>query len=275
MSSLESTSVRLLKPADLSAATDLSTLAGWNQTPEDWQMLLELEPEGCFGTEIEGRIVATTTLLCHGRRLAWVGMVLTHPQFRRRGLARQLIACALERARSLGIQTVKLDATEKGRPLYESFGFRVEQAVERWVQQGRTVTESESANALPSRFVRTIDMEACGYDRTKLLGSLSARSQILSMKSAYLFCRPGRVRRYAGPGVARESEAAMHLITHAIASSPGAGWFWDLLPRNRHALKLAKDLGFVPQRLLTRMVLGSELRGREDWIYAVAGFELG
>jgi GNAT superfamily N-acetyltransferase len=275
MSSLESISIRFLKPADLPAAVDLSTFAGWNQTPDDWRMLLELEPEGCFGIEAEGRIVATTTLLCHARRLAWIGMVLTHPEFRRRGFARQLFACALERARLLGIQTVKLDATDEGRPLYESFGFRPEQPVERWIRQGPTVMESESANPLPSHFVSAIDIEACGYDRTKLLRSLSERGQTLFTKTAHLFCRSGRLRRYVGPCVAQESEMAVHLIRHAIESSSGAGWVWDLLPRNRYALKLAEDLGFVPQRVLTRMVLGTDLRGREEWIYAVAGFELG
>jgi hypothetical protein len=38
---------------------------------------------------------------------------------------------------------------------------------------------------------------------------------------------------------------------------------------------IASELGFKRQRQLTRMALGSPLRGRIDLIYAIAGFELG
>jgi GNAT superfamily N-acetyltransferase len=49
--------------------------------------------------------------------LAWVGMVLTHPEYRRRGFARRLISHALEYARERGVMTLKLDATSAGRRL--------------------------------------------------------------------------------------------------------------------------------------------------------------
>jgi acetyltransferase (GNAT) family protein len=76
-----------LHAADLSSAMELSHLAGWNQTIDDWQTLLWLDPEGCFGIEVDDRIVATTTLLCYERRLAWIGMLLTMPDYRRMGFA--------------------------------------------------------------------------------------------------------------------------------------------------------------------------------------------
>jgi hypothetical protein len=75
--------LRLLLAADLPSAMELSHLAGWNQTIDDWQTLSWLDPEGCLGIEVDDRIVATTTLLCYGRRLAWIGMVLTMPDYRR------------------------------------------------------------------------------------------------------------------------------------------------------------------------------------------------
>src|SRR5690348_1877706 len=81
---------RNLTHADLSGAVALSSLAGWNQTADDWSLLLYLEPQHCWGIEMDGLLGATTTLVCHDRRLAWIGMVLTHPEFRRRGLARRL-----------------------------------------------------------------------------------------------------------------------------------------------------------------------------------------
>src|SRR5205085_5065787 len=126
--------LRLLNSGDLAAAFELSASAGWNQTVEDWSMLMELAPEGCFGIEADGRLVSTTTLVCYGQRLAWIGMVLTNAEYRGRGFARRLLAEALDRADSVGVETVKLDATDQGRPLYEKLGFKPEQAIERWIR---------------------------------------------------------------------------------------------------------------------------------------------
>src|SRR5262245_43062166 len=113
--------VHRLTYEDVAAAFELSEAAGWNQTQQDWRRLLALEPEGCFGCECDGRLVATSTLLCHGPELAWLGMVLTHPDYRRRGFAAQLVEAALVLAQRRGIASVKLDATDQGRPLYLRF----------------------------------------------------------------------------------------------------------------------------------------------------------
>ena len=94
-----------------SAGFALSSLAGWNQTIDDWRLLLKASA-ACYGAEIDGRLVATATLICYERTLAWIGMVLTHPEFRRRGLARGLVTRILERAEQLGVRTLKLDASD-------------------------------------------------------------------------------------------------------------------------------------------------------------------
>src|SRR5207244_10651472 len=90
--------LRLMKTDDLAAATELSAAAEWNQTPEDWQMLIGLDPHNCLAIEADGRLVSTTTLLCYSQRLAWIGMVLTSANYRGRGFARRLLAAALDRA---------------------------------------------------------------------------------------------------------------------------------------------------------------------------------
>jgi GNAT superfamily N-acetyltransferase len=49
--------------------------------------------------------------------------VYTYPQFRRRGIARQLMQFMIEWCRSQGLAMVYLHASEDGRTLYESLGF--------------------------------------------------------------------------------------------------------------------------------------------------------
>ena len=58
-----------------------------------------------------------------GRR-ALVQNVYTEPEFRRQGLARQLMLVAISWCRGQGLSSVSLHASEFGRPLYEHLGFR-------------------------------------------------------------------------------------------------------------------------------------------------------
>jgi GNAT superfamily N-acetyltransferase len=264
---------RWLRSEDVSAAFELSAQAGWNQTEDDWRRLVELAPESCWAIEIDGRLAATTTLLCYGRRLGWIGMVLTVQEYRRRGLARRLLTKALEQADHMGIETVKLDATEQGRPLYEQFGFRHEQETERWARSG------DGAQLLPSRpdpeeVWRDSDSLVFGTDRTQLLRKLAHRSSSVSRSRSYLFARKGRVTAYLGPCVSEDSATAC-LLVQQVTQDTHCAWSWDLLPRNRQAPAIARDLGFSPQRHLVRMARGKDLRGKDGLIYAIAGFELG
>ena len=270
------TTLRLLTEKDVPAAMELSVQAGWNQTPEDWRMLIQLDAKGCFGVEIEGQLVATTTLLCYGRVLAWVGMVLTRVEWRGRGFARNLLATALARADQLGIATVKLDATDQGQPVYEKMGFRAEQPVERWFREGSSpAIEHTASKKTLNRACLDLDSEAFGTDRSHLLRELEKRSAISSTTGAYSFSRPGRVSDYIGPCVAKNREAAQRLIEARIRDSSAKSWFWDVISQNRDAISLAQELGFKPQRHLLRMVRGKELSGNDNLIYAIAGFELG
>ena len=235
--------------------------------------MLKLAPNTCFCIESEGRVVATSALIPFGRELASLGMVLTHPDYRRRGFARQLVQHAIEQAGQLGIPTVKLDATESGRPLYEALGFRAEQPVERWVREG---SHQDPAIVSNGSLPLDLDRQACGYDRADLLSLLSAASYCIAGANGYLMCRPGALNTYLGPCVARNHSTAEGLIGQYIEQQPGAGYFWDLLPLgNKNAAHLAQSLGFQSSRRLTRMALGPHLRGREECIYAIAGFEFG
>ena len=49
--------------------------------------------------------------------------VYTHPSYRRQGLARKMLDMLIGLARERGVTEISLDATEAGRPLYESEGF--------------------------------------------------------------------------------------------------------------------------------------------------------
>lgn len=267
--------LRLLSAKDIPAAVELSAQAGWNQTGEDWRMLIDLAPEGCLAMEVDGELAATTTLLDYGRRLAWIGMVLTKLQYRGRGLARRLLTQALAQADQAGVETVKLDATDQGAPIYEKLGFRSEQTVERWSRPGSVDAPGLRSNAQLSEEWRGVDLHAFGADRSQLLERLARRNAPFSVMRSYLFTRPGRQTAYLGPCVCDTPETARTLIERALETAVSSGWSWDLFPQNASAVAIARDLAFAPRRRLLRMVRGKDLHGKEDAIYAIAGFELG
>ena len=108
-----------------------------------------------------------------------------------------------------------------------------------------------------------------------MLERLAHRNPPLSIAGSYLFTRPGRQTAYLGPCVCDTPVTARTLIERALQIAVSSGWSWDLLPQNTIAVVIARDLSFVPSRRLLRMVRGKNLHGKEDAIYAIAGFELG
>jgi GNAT superfamily N-acetyltransferase len=282
--------VRIMQPSDVPSAMELSIAANWNQTPEDWWRIMQVSKEGCRCIEAAGRIVATASLLPYGTKLAWIGMVLTRPQYRRQGLARRLMEDAIAAAERSDIRTLKLDATDEGRPLYESLGFAVESIVERWGREGEESTaanivahnasKGRSRGARISDHLLTQDAKAFGVERRALLEMLSALDRCDSSAHGYVLSRPGRMAQYLGPCVASSETEAQQLIAAHLTSEEPEGaklcsWYWDLLPSNLKAVHCAERFGFTRRRVLWRMRRGEVIENDDAMIYAIAGFELG
>jgi len=253
--------------------------AGWNQTETDWRNLLQLAPDTSFGVECDGTLAATATAICYGRRLAWIGMVLTDPEYRRRGFARRLVEHSIEALTARGIQWIKLDATDMGAPLYRQLGFADEGNVERWRSVVKIHPAGTADNGRPAGF-NVLDRAAFGTDRTALLAALAPLGVAAIEGQGYAMARSGSLAAYFGPSVARRPEAAGELLVWFLSRHPGETVFWDLLPSNPEAVRLARAFGFESVRRLVRMVRrgipGAPPVVHDDSkVFAIAGFEYG
>jgi predicted N-acetyltransferase YhbS len=169
--------IRVMTEQDLPGADQLRRLAGWNQTIENWQRLLDLAPTGCFVATCAAGLVGTVTTTSYGATLAWIGMMLVHPDERRKGIATQLMRQALAHLQQSGVKTVKLDATPAGRPLYEQLGFVPESNLTRWqLDQLPTSVSLEASLSLARSLEETdwaavekIDAAAFGVERLRVL----------------------------------------------------------------------------------------------------------
>lgn len=57
-------------------------------------------------------------------RVGFLHSIYTEPQHRGRGCATRIVQAAIECGRGLGLKRIDLGASEAGRPIYESLGFK-------------------------------------------------------------------------------------------------------------------------------------------------------
>ena len=275
--------IRLMTEEDIRAGMRLKEAAGWNQTTRDWANLLAIEPQGCWVYEVNGVVAGSTTAVLYRQELAWIGMVLVLPEYRGRGIARQLMQHALRHLDERGGRCGKLDATDMGKPLYEQLGFVDEALIERWAGVFDAVNAEESGTR-PQRLVdigsiAAPDRAAFGADRSRLLRRLLEvfPHDAARLPGGYVMGRPGSNAHFLGPCVADHSADARRLIAHVLARHAGSLLFWDLLPANEEAVALARSFGFEPRRKLWRMARTSAEcpSGNVRQVFAAAGFEYG
>jgi GNAT superfamily N-acetyltransferase len=281
--------LRLLQADDLAFADSLRALAGWNQTLRDWNRFLALEPEGCFLAEWNGAPAGTATTTVYGPQLAWIGMVLVHPDHRRRGIGRALLEWCIGHVRERGVRCVKLDATPAGKKVYDGLGFKDEWTLTRWQRTEAPLRSIAPATGMKDwREVNPLEIErldamAFGVSRRELVRKLaeaSRRALVLKSEEGQVaatgLSREGADALYLGPVAGASAHAGLLMVEQLLNSSGGSKVIWDIPDDNTAAVAWAKQHGFIEQRTLTRMYLGeNSAPGDPRMQFAIAGPELG
>jgi GNAT superfamily N-acetyltransferase len=276
--------IRNMTCDDLDLGLRLKDQAGWNQTAADWRRFLRLEPDGCFVAEWEGRPVGTTTTSVF-QTVGWIAMVLVDETARHRGLGTRLVEHALSYLEQQGVQTIRLDATALGRPVYERLGFTAEYGLARWmgpaVAGPRPATVSLACSADLVAWA-ALDKEFTGTPRHRLLAELLAdypvnAGQVFEGDTlrGYVMFRDGSRAAYLGPAVARTAETGCALLDWAFAQCAGRLVFTDLPSDNVAALAWAKSHGLTVQRPFTRMCYGPRVGDQPACLWASSGPEKG
>lgn len=276
-----------LAPAEAEALVALSQNSGWNQVAADWRFMLQ-QGRGVGVRDDTGTAVASAIHWPVGDRLEWVSMVLTHTECRKRGYGSRLLRQCIDAVTGAG-RAAGLDATELGRPLYATMGFRELYTLSRWrLERAGTSTTLPAGVAIRAATGADISALAAfdrlhsGMNRAPLLAHLLHRAPRVALVAmvdghvcGYVLGRDGRTTAQIGPVVAESDAIALALLSRAVAAS--------VLPvivdvPDRHKLFgawIAESGGAAPRRFW-RMVLG-EAPGLADprCLYAIAGPELG
>jgi len=271
---------------DISFGMSLKEMAGWNQLPVDWERFLEFEPEGCFLARCDGKAAGTATAIAYEKLFGWVGMVLVHPDMRRRGLGTGLLMAAIGYLENKGVAAVKLDATPMGKELYDTIGFVDEYRMARWEGRGKAAPAPGGLTELTASQLETVfafDRLIFGADRRRVLHRMLSEPTIRTVGSfdeagkleGYAALRPGHKAMYLGPWIATGPSQA---------GSCGIGRWRPPVTRPYSWMCWAQPLrrgvrpeaGFTEQRYLIRMYRGRNVSpGRPELQYGIFGPEVG
>jgi len=251
---------------------------------EEIREYLAAQPDGWFVAEDDGEIVAMAGGLAYGP-FCWLGLVATDPARERQGLATTLSARVSEWAMDRGCRTVALDASDKGRPVYERLGFRAVGetlallapcSLPPAAEPGPAVERIDDIGELLA-----LDRSVFGGDRAALLTEIkdveSPRVYVARDErgaAGYLFARD----RLLGPGCARTPAIAEQLVRAALdeASNGADEEIRLLVPVECAHTGVLTALGFRESRRLTHMRLGDlEIDGERRLLLAQASFAAG
>jgi GNAT superfamily N-acetyltransferase len=279
-----------LSPSELDDVGALVREARWNQLAADWRVFLARGRVYAAHTT-DGRIVATTATLPYGGRFAWISMVLVAGEYRRRGLATQLMRRALDDLATASLVPV-LDATPDGRAVYRRLGFEDCWGFHRLLRRERPPAAATLPGP-PGVAIRpvtdaewpalcTYDAAAFGAERTAVLAGLRGRlpaAELIAARAGriagFALGRDGALAGQIGPLIADDDAIARALFSRALDGVEGP-LFVDLADGKTELRGFLAARGFAAVRPFTRMRHGSSARFDDGArTFAVIGPEFG
>jgi GNAT superfamily N-acetyltransferase len=269
------TAIRKMTHDDVPLGMRLKEQAGWNQLPADWHRFIDLEPTGCFVAAVNGRDVGTVTTCTFGS-IAWIAMMLVDESMRGRGVGRALMQHALDYLDNRGVESVRLDATPLGRPLYEKLGFAPQFEIIRFGGNPIEGVRAHLQHSLDDGLF-ALDLHATATDRSKLLRHLidDEPDTVRAVTGeGFVLSRPGSIAAQIGPCIAQPAHGRT-LLLDAMARHVGTPVIIDVPADNDDAVDCVRAVGLEPKRTLTRMTRGVMIEEHVDYLYASSGPEKG
>jgi GNAT superfamily N-acetyltransferase len=276
--------IRPLQLKDIPRALVLSRKAQWNQTKADWKLVLDQRSANNWVALIEGKIVGTVTTINYQDQFEWIGMVLVHPNFRRLGIAQNLMQKVLAKNPT---HCYGLDASVMGKQLYLKLGFQEKLKVTRYhqsishriVPKPKTQIDPIGVRDLPKLYA--FDQRIVQINRANVLRGLYTNGRGFLARDGhaikgYLLTRAGDRKTYLGPLLCADPETAESLLNEALQQIGANDVCIDVPAQSTTWIKRLTERGFEVSRHFDRMQLGPcEHLLIESNSYAICGPALG
>lgn len=119
-----------LNASDTRGLVDLSASVGWDYDEEEVGTLFSSSHKIFGHKNRDGKLVSSAAIIPYDHKLAWIGMVIVHSNYRGLGLGKDVMQKCMECARD---RSILLIATADGQPLYEKLGFTVVDSVHKYL----------------------------------------------------------------------------------------------------------------------------------------------
>jgi len=280
--------VRSMQPGDIVYAMKLSNAEGWNQTEDDWKLLIESPQNVCLVAEYNKKIIGTTTAMNYANQIAWIGMVLVAKESRGQGISKLLLTNILKKLESF--ESIKLDATPAGKQVYQKFDFKDEYLITRVVTGSMTnlsfeddTTLAESIRLKDIEEIVALDEHVFGTNRRQLIESLINRyphkAWLLKRNNSiagFALGRDGNKYHQVGPVCGSTINDVKMLIRRALKELIYQPVVIDVLSEKEDLISWLHSIGFTMQRHFVRMYKKENLfPGIVNKQYLICGPEFG
>jgi len=282
---MEPMSIRTLTKKDLEFAYELNTTEQWNDREEDLSRMYHYEPKGCFVSEIGKRSIGHIFSVSYGK-LGWIGLLIVKTEFRRRGLATQLMKKAIDYLLQCGVKTIKLEAVPQISGLYRKLGFVDEYDSLRFIRAAsKSHPQKRGSPTLIKKAkiseIGELDKKYFGADRTKVLASLLKENPQIcfaayskTITTGYIMCRKAKNGHKIGPFVCNpeNTQTAEDMLQAVMNRLADTTLYVGVPAPNKKAVELLMKHGFVQYSKSIRMRLGPELKSeRVQGVFGIGG----
>ncbi|HTU71851.1 MAG TPA: GNAT family N-acetyltransferase [Candidatus Baltobacteraceae bacterium] len=156
---------------------------------------------------------------------AWFGLIGVHPEYRRAGLGRRLLAEALDAVRAAGVRRVELELSQRNRSalsMTRSFGFLEQGELLVWARSARPRAHGAlPMHRLQERDVRAVaQMPSACWQREPRSVARAGSAALIETTGAYAFIQlRGEFANVIDAG-ARDLESARALVAELSARVP-------------------------------------------------------
>lgn len=218
--------------------------------------------------EWDGQIVAVGELIYLATSV-WIGNVIVHPAYRRRGLGKQIMQTLMQKA---GTRPQYLLATPKGLPLYEKLGF---QTIGRYLFFEANFTEQSTEKIrliqpAERQIVLEMDRQASGDERQVIL--------LNHLEGCLVYVDDNEVRGFYIPSlgeglvVAKTWEAGLSLLGKRNAD----GKPYVVVPEaNLPLVEYLRAKSGEPFRMATFMLIGAPVVRQPKMVFSRIGGYIG
>ncbi|MBN9897299.1 MULTISPECIES: GNAT family N-acetyltransferase [Bacillus cereus group] len=260
----------------------LSSYIGWDYNREEIETIFNVGIVYGVWNERE-ELIASAAIILYGEKLASIGMVIVHPDYKGRGIGKIITEACVK---SVSAHTpIMLIATDEGKPLYEKLGFRAVSYVSKYICNSYNANHKCAGNEEYMMVYKESDLEeiikidkgAFGTSRNEFLKQRIMQSeQCVVVKDTkenvvgYGISIQTPENKIIGPVVAKNNAMAMRIV-HDLARGHNGKLRMDVPEGKNDFMKELEIAGFKKVNTPPIMIKNSNrLLKRNSELYSIA-----